>query len=341
MARTAPALVGLLLAALLAGCTGGSGGGGGPDEQSLPWPLTGLPGYPEGSTAQVVVVKVDDTEGGSPQVGLADADLVVQEMVEGGATRLAAIYLSTYPTRVEPVRSVRRTDIGIVLPTGGTVAASGGESATLAAVQSAGIPIAVEGDPGFSRDPGRAAPYNLQLDVSELAATLPVGPPPGPYLQFGPVPADAVGEPVAGLALTWPIGGSQFEWDAGSGTWVRSDPAAPEGLAFTTVIALTLDVEYLGGNDASGTPIPTMVTEGSGTGVVATGGRAYEVEWSKAAPGDPWRFTHAPTQGATPVALPVPAGRTWLGLLPRDGGSVTLEQGPEPSGSGAASGAAP
>jgi hypothetical protein len=325
MVLSARSLLAVMLAALLAaGCTsGGSGDPSDPAEQSGPWPLTGLPGYPEGSRAQVVVVKVDDTTAGQPQVGLEDADLVVQQMVEGGATRLAVMYLSSYPTAVSPVRSMRQTDIGIVLPTGGTLAASGGEAATVAAIGAAGIPVAVEGGPGFARDPSRSAPYNLVLDVGELAGALPDGPPPGPYLQFGSVPADSPGEPASGLELSWPIGGSQFSWDAGSGQWERTSPGTQSG-AFTNVIALTLQVAFLGGRDASGTPIPTMITEGTGTGVVATGGEVHEVAWSKASSSAPWQFTHLPPGVTEPVEFPVPSGRTWLALLPPEG-EVSVE----------------
>jgi hypothetical protein len=318
--------VGVVLVGLLAvGCTAGESTQE-PTEQPSPWPLTGLPGYPEGSQAQVVVVKVDDSAAGRPQVGLAVADLVVQQMVEGGATRLAAMYLSSYPTEVEPVRSMRRTDIGIVGPTGGTLVASGGEAATIAAIEAAGIPVATEGAPGFSRDPARRAPYNLVVDVAALAATLPDGPPPGPYLSFGPVPADAVGEPASAVELAWRIGGSAFEWDPGTQQWRRVEPAG-EDLSFTSVIALTLDVEFLGGNDASGTPIPTMVTEGTGTGLIATGGRAYDITWTKAGPDDPWQFTHLPEGASEPQAFTVPPGRTWLALVPPEG-DVAVEPGP-------------
>lgn len=318
--------IALVLAAVLAaGCTGQPDGGEQPE--AAPWPLTGLPGYPEGSQAPVVVVKVDDTTAGQPQVGLDQADLVVQQMVEGGATRLAAMYLSSYPTEVEPVRSMRRTDIGIVLPTGGTLAASGGEAATVAAVEAAGIPVVTEGDPGFSRDPSRRAPYNLVVDVAEVAGTVTGGPPPGPYLAFGPVPAEATGESAVGLSLRWPIGGSAFEWDAAAGQWVRFAPESPEDLGFTTVIALTLEVEFLGGNDASGTPIPTMVTQGTGAGIVATGGQVYDITWSKATPSDPWQFTYLPEGATEPVAFPVPPGRSWLALLPPEG-EVAVEPAP-------------
>ena len=56
-------------------------------------------------------VKIDNTRQAYPQVGLSKADVVYVEQVEGGVTRLAAIYSSEYPTFVGPVRSARITDI--------------------------------------------------------------------------------------------------------------------------------------------------------------------------------------------------------------------------------------
>jgi hypothetical protein len=43
-------------------------------------------------------------------------DLVVEELVEDGVTRLAAFYYSQLPSKVGPVRSMRASDIGIVSP---------------------------------------------------------------------------------------------------------------------------------------------------------------------------------------------------------------------------------
>ena len=90
----------------LAGCGGGSDSGSdGPDAQqvagagevSSTWPLTGLPVSGDEEAAQdhpVIVAKMDNTEASSPQIGLGSADLVVEELVEGGLTRLAAFYYS-------------------------------------------------------------------------------------------------------------------------------------------------------------------------------------------------------------------------------------------------------
>ena len=57
----------------------------------------------EGSNGPVLAVKIDDTNGAHPQIGLEDADVVYIEQVEGGLTRLAAIFSSVIPQRVGPV----------------------------------------------------------------------------------------------------------------------------------------------------------------------------------------------------------------------------------------------
>ncbi len=327
----------LLVAALaawalfLGGCSSDEAGDTGGS-----WPLTGLAGYPAESQAQVLTVKVDDTSSGRPQVGLDRADLVVQQMVEGGVTRLAVMFHSTYPDAAGPVRSVRETDIGVVLPTAGTLAASGGAQSTLDAVASAGIPIAVEGDSGFSRDSARPAPYNLMLDVAALAATLPPGPPPGPYLDFGPVPPDAHGEPAGAIDLVWPAAEASFSADPATGLWTRADLPEAEGGSFTNVVGLSLPVTYTSGNDSSGAPIPTMVTEGTGAGMVATGGQAFEIEWSKPSPQSPWSLSYTPVgEGssgeAQPLPFTVPPGRTWLALLPEEGGTTQVTPPASPS----------
>ena len=55
-----------------------------------------------------VTVKIDNTPAGQPQSGVDQADVVYEEVVEGGITRLAAIFNSHAPDRVGPVRSVRK-----------------------------------------------------------------------------------------------------------------------------------------------------------------------------------------------------------------------------------------
>lgn len=60
------------------------------------------------------MVKIDDTPPAHPQAGLEDADVVYIEQVEGGLTRLAAVFSSNIPTVIGPVRSARISDIEIL-----------------------------------------------------------------------------------------------------------------------------------------------------------------------------------------------------------------------------------
>src|SRR5690606_7729737 len=63
-------------------------------------PLLGTTG--EVPQRAALAVKVDATAHGRPQVGLLAADVVFEEVVEGGLTRLLAVYHSTDPETVGP-----------------------------------------------------------------------------------------------------------------------------------------------------------------------------------------------------------------------------------------------
>jgi hypothetical protein len=90
-------------------------------------PLTGLP---VASAAVVprpaVIVKIDNASAAWPQSGIDQADVVYEEVVEGGTTRYLAVFQSQEANPVGPVRSVRETDADIVRPIGGLFGYSGG-----------------------------------------------------------------------------------------------------------------------------------------------------------------------------------------------------------------------
>ena len=170
MRRVRLSLVAAVAASLfLAGCGGGDDKESS-DESATPktagegatltstWPLTGLEVGSEESADQshpVLVVKIDNTSSSSPQVGLGKADMVVEELVEGGLTRLAAFFYSQTPKNVGPVRSMRASDIGIVKPVEGEMVTSGAAGVTIGRLEKAGVRFYGEGSPGFSRSGDR------------------------------------------------------------------------------------------------------------------------------------------------------------------------------------------
>lgn len=310
-----PIAAALICAVALVGCS--SSGDPDPDPQDQVWPLTGEPGYPGDDAPTVAMVKVDDSGPGRPQVGLAAADVVVQQLVEGGATRLAALYHSQVDdAAVGPVRSYRTTDIGILAPTDGVLVASGGAPEPTADLADAGVETRTEPGPGFVRDANRQMPYNLQVNVADLLSEVDQRQPPQPLLTFGEPPTTVPSAPAARLDITFPAGGSQWGYQADRGVWARTDV---EGRQYdmTSVLAISVQTRPAGYLDPGGAAVPITITEGEGPGLLATGGLTYEVTWRKAAPTDPWQLF-----AADGTEVPVPPGRSWIALVPVDNGSV-------------------
>lgn len=128
-----------LVAMLLVACSGGGGDGekgaaGGPPAEVTtsttlaPFaPLTGLPLTDQARLGRpALVVKIENAPASRPQSGLDAADVVYEEIVEGGITRFLAVFHSADAEPIGPVRSLRPSDPDIIAPFGGLFAYSGG-----------------------------------------------------------------------------------------------------------------------------------------------------------------------------------------------------------------------
>ncbi|HXH80245.1 DUF3048 domain-containing protein [Nocardioides sp.] len=280
------------------------------------WPLTGLEVKGELPSHPVLVTKVDNTSSSSPQIGLGSADMVVEELVEGGMTRLAAFYYSDVPPVVGPVRSMRASDIGIV-PTGAHVITSGAAAVTLARVKKAGIPFVTEGAKGIYRDNGRSAPYNLFSNPNVIAKGIKGGDAPEPYLEFG-TPADYPGKKPA-RNISAGFGGHTTTWAFQGGKYVNTNSYAAQGDAFpaTSVLVLRVRIGDAGYRDPSGYPVPETMFEGTGPAQLFHAGKVVQGTWSKDG------LNGAIKLSTDKGALTVPAGRIWIELVPQGTGNVT------------------
>lgn len=265
----------------------------------------------------VVVVKVDNVPDALPQTGLEAADIIVEEPVEGGVTRLAVFFHSQIGGSTGPVRSVRSSDVGIVKPAEGVLVASGGAAPALADIEGAGIVTRLDGSaPGFSRDQSRVAPHNLFVDVDELYAELDEPGPPEDYFEFADAAELPDGERAQAVVLTFSPAQTTRLDDTG-GAWERVLDTS-DGFSADTVIALTVEqgtADYL---DPSGAPVPINLTEGSGSGWLAHDGEVIEIEWAKESAQDRWTFTSGEE------SISVPPGTTYLALLPSATGSLEV-----------------
>jgi hypothetical protein len=287
------------------------------------WPLTGLP--MDGSPPQhgVFIVKIDNTDGSAPQIGLADADLVTEELVEGGLTRLAVFFDSDLPDIVGPVRSMRASDIGVVKPARATLVASGGAHPTVQRLAGAHIrtETASEGAAGFYRDTGRSAPYNLMLKLPNLVKSLGDTPKPArPYLPFGTEGDIPGGKPAKNFQAVFSAGHTtSWKFEPGKG-YVRPDSFAAEGDDYIpdSVLVLRVQITDAGYLDPAGNPVPETVLTGKGAAMLFHDGQVVKGTWSKKSAK---AALHLKTQRGP---LTVPTGHVWIELVPADAGDVTI-----------------
>ncbi|MDQ1680612.1 MAG: hypothetical protein QOI42_1471, partial [Frankiaceae bacterium] len=134
--------------------------------------LSGLPGT---QGKPVIAVKIDNTAGGRPQTGLNQADIVYVEEVEGGLSRVMAVFQSTMPPRIGPVRSARESDLEILAAYGKVALAYAGAQPAVNALVLSSPQVAANEDNGnfMFRDWSRNAPYNLYLDPAKLLSARP------------------------------------------------------------------------------------------------------------------------------------------------------------------------
>lgn len=319
----ARALLAAAVAASLLACGGSTDAGdSGMPEAGPDWPLTGLAPADHPVEGPVLTVKVDNTAQALPQSGLGAADIVVEEPVEGGLTRLAVLLHSSVPSAAElvtgPVRSVRSSDIGIVKPADAVLLASGGADEVVDDLDEAGVETRFEGTPGFERDESRSAPYDLYVDVVEAAAALDAPGPSQPYFEFGEPDAQLAGEPAGSVVLEFSPEHSTRLVASGD-TWSR-ELGEPDGFTATTVLALLVEQDTADYLDPGGFPVPINITEGQGDGWLVHDGQVVPIRWSKPSAADTWSFETV--SGEEVLVAP---GRTYVGLLPVTTGSLRVD----------------
>jgi hypothetical protein len=291
-------------------------------------PLTGLPVSAQVAAHPAVVVKIDNIVEALPQAGVNQADVVYEELVEGGLTRLAAVFQSQYPARVEPVRSGRLTDEGIADDLNHPVLAYSGTNGIFQPILAAQPVQDVTGTsyPSlFIRDPAREEPHNLYTSAAALALTdKPARPPSSRFLSFHPAGQRFRGAGVAratGVSIPFPAASIQWSWDAKSRLWLRTQDGAADvdstGARLSATNVIIQFIPYVTSAYASGegnsvpAPIPKGEMVGKGTAWVLSGGAIVKGTWSRHS-----LTTLTVFKDAAGKLIKVAPGRTWIELAP-------------------------
>jgi hypothetical protein len=284
-------------------------------------PLTGA-ALDSVSADRVVAVKVDNAPEAGPPIGIQDAELIIEHPVEGGVTRLTAMFFENEPNVIGPIRSVRPVDADLLSPWRPFLVTTGGQNFVYREILAAGVDILDEGTDGLFQQIERRQPYHLVATIPLIAVEAGEGAPPVDALPFGEAElggsaADSVSIPFSGVADV------EWTYDSGTGQYrrmVNGDPyqVFPEynadlvDFGTDTVIVLKAAQRSAGYTDAAGADVPTFDVIGFGEVMVLHGGEVRTGQWLRAAQSDGWFFLDEAGNQFT-----VPIGSVWLEIVPR------------------------
>ncbi|MDQ1402094.1 MAG: hypothetical protein QOG03_410 [Actinomycetota bacterium] len=296
------------------------------------YPLTGLPAADAAVKGRpALVIKIDDAPLARPQYGLNDADVVVVEKVEDGVTRFFAVFQSKDSPRVEPVRSARVTDTGLVGSLNRPLYAySGGNERTVAKIHAAPlVDVGYNAQPAeFHRDGDRRRPppYNLFTATLDLRKHTPAGagPPPAWFTYrpagqgatgAGVTPASTVHLEYRGKHINTIV---DYQWDAPNQAWARTQDGGPHvdasgaRVSPRNVVVQLVDYVDTGDTDVQGNPVPQAQLVGTGEAWILSDGKVVKGTWSKPSEDKVTAFN-----GPDGKPVPLTPGQTWLELAVR------------------------
>ncbi len=274
------------------------------------FPLTGLKG--DSPDRAAAVIKIDNGKPAQPHDGLNAADIVIEEEVEGGVTRFAAVFHST-SSIVGPVRSGRTTDIALASSFGTPLFLySGANDITELYLrkQTNFQNRNVGTSSGYWRADDRKAPSNLFTDTAPHWASA-TGEAPPAHFAYGD--STSVGSEAKEFSIGYR---SKPTWTWSGETWQRSQYGAPhtlvdgEQVAAENVVVIEAESVDTGMVDASGGAVPEFVYVGSGKATIFTQGKQIDGVWTKPSLTSVATFTTS--EGDVIELTP---GRTWIQLI--------------------------
>ena len=284
--------------------------------------LTGL----VGRDGPLLVVKIDDTRQAHPQVGLKSADVVYIEQVEGGLTRLAAVYSSTIPEVVGPVRSARVSDIELFAQYGKVgFSFSGAQRKFLPEIVSANLADigAMRYGPNFySNDPNRIAPYAMMVQAKNLMSEalqrnpdIALSKPMGWTFSGGSPP----NQKFDSVEITWPASRYRANWSSTEKRWLLyfGDEANLDASGYhlgpKNIIIQLVAISDSIYKDRGGGVTPFSATVGEGRCFLLRDGGSIPCLWNRPTAESGTTFTDP--QGAPISFAP---GQSWFALTDRE-----------------------
>ena len=284
--------------------------------------LTGAPATPELATRPIIAAKIDNFSRARPQWALDEADIIIEENVEG-VTRFVGLFHTNVPDRIGPIRSARTGDLDLFTTLNRPIVVwSGGNRGVTNWIESAArsgvlVDFTAQRRPCFNRNSSRRAPHNLQVNPSCARDTVSdvAGPAsrmfahdaswvPKDFHQTSPDTSFDI--QMDGVLAGW-------VWDAEAGLYRRSQNGNRHLAVSGNQISVNNIVELYVFHAPS--PVdarsPNPVTVGSGRAVVHRDGVAIEGIWVRNNAFDQFIMVDE----ATGRHLPLDVGTTFVELV--------------------------
>ena len=275
-----------------------------------------------GADGPILVVKIDDTKMAHPQIGLEYADIVYIEQVEGGLTRLAAVFSSQIPKEIGPVRSARVSDLELLSQFGKVGFAYSGAQQRLrpeiAAANLFDLGAQRMSSMIYTTDPQRIQPYAMVLRADlfmeyaqdkgfEFAQSK------GASWNFSD--ETELGTAISSAKVSWPASNYEVFWSTKKEVWELSHGGVPNlsstgsRLTADTFVIQLVSITDSIYKDKVGGVTPYSATVGSGKGFILRDGKYIEGNWSRPTESAGTRWT---TNAGDEI--PFAHGAIWIAL---------------------------
>jgi hypothetical protein len=273
-------------------------------------------------------VKIENSTEARPQSGLDHADVVFEELVEGGITRFAAIFQCDSVKKAGPVRSARFDDPDFIAPVTPALAFAGANAIVTGSLTKHHMKQFTDLNDSqalYRVPPGNTNEHSLFANVTMLltqARAKHVHAPAADLFHFGPPPVKI--KPAKKVALKFEDSSAAefIRWRWKKGSWKRFESGQPFMAADGHQISapnlliqrvnVTLSTMLV---DVAGNPSPRITFSGHGNALLFRRGGVIRGRWKQRH----GRFIYV-TRSGKPLTFAT--GPIWVELLPSDKGPI-------------------
>jgi hypothetical protein len=324
----------LVTAIVAAGCSGdasppqaaGEGGAGNTEAAAEPVCIDGTGAQGGKIDRPVVALKIENSREARPQSGLENADVVYEEVVEGGITRFMALYHCGQSAKAGPVRSARFDDAKIALPFTRVLAYSGSNAIVEKELNKRSMVSLTElnaGDAFFRVPAGSADIHSLYANTEKIRSQAPkkADAPGDGVFEFGELHEGASSARKVTINFT---SSNTIEYRWNKGAWWRFEAgekfvsATGGQISVPNLLVQQVDVDNSKRIvDPAGNPSPDIDLTGKGKALLFRDGHVTKGIWKVKKEGDTPSF-----ETRSGKRFSFAEGPIWVELVPSRKGQV-------------------